>query len=293
MAEGTGWPLSDRDPRSGQRSASPTKIPLVRRMHLDHLVGRIVRKTASSTSGSQHGPGRPPTTSRRRSTANPNDGSYRYANLGWPGMINVLTAFNEHGVYITCTTARAWAGRRGLRRPGTEPRRPHRRPLVRDGVAGGAGAAPEREQGQLAVILTLADESSGAAECADHDNRVRLPDGDSAGVVNTSPPPRLGACARATLEPLDSRAFASMTHWPTPRLDRRLGGPRPHGHAVVDQDGKLIRKASATKPTKSMRTRRRTRWSPDSLNRQVVAEGSRTPEYLRPTGHRDLLGLWG
>jgi hypothetical protein len=42
---------------------------------------------------------------------NPTDGSYRYANLGWPRIVNVFTGLNEHGVYVDLYDGTSMRGR--------------------------------------------------------------------------------------------------------------------------------------------------------------------------------------
>ena len=224
---------------------------------------------------------------------NPNDGSYRYANLGWPGMINVFTALNEHGVYIDLHDGTSMGGSVVY-----EDRAPSLDALTDALVETASLEALVRRlnasRASMAVILTLADESSGAAmECAGHDNRVRLPDGDSLANVNTFLLPDWGMRKRDTVSHSLER-FDNMTA----RLAEHHGSIDASvvrdlmDMPLFDQDGKLDPQGGATKPTKIDADQTTHQMVTDVANRQVWLKVP-NPEYLTDWTPVDLLDLWG
>ena len=222
----------------------------------------------------------------------PTDGSYAYANLGWPGMINAWTCVNEHGVYLDLHDGTSMGGSVLY-----EDRAPFLQALS-DMLAETASLeALVRRLNSLRVtwglILNVADESSAASmECATYDNRVRRPDGDSLAAVNTFMNPDWGIHKRDTVSNSLTR-FANMT--------ARLADN--HGSidaakvrdlmdlTLFDDDGSFTKNGGATKPTKL---------DADQTTHQMVTDLSRRQVWLKVPNpkcfadwtHVDLNALW-
>jgi hypothetical protein len=116
----------------------------------------------------------------------PTDGSYKYATMGWPGMVFPLTALNERGVYMDLHDGTSMGGSVVCfdRIPTTS--------LLSDLMAESPSLSAMVHRFNtyamsVSAIYTLADESSAAAaECSSlAGTRVRNPDGESMVVVNT------------------------------------------------------------------------------------------------------------
>jgi hypothetical protein len=223
---------------------------------------------------------------------NPIDGSYRYANLGWPGMINVFTGLNEHGVYMDLHDGTSMGGSVLF-----EDRAPFLQALS-DMLAETASLEAlirrfNARRVTWGVIMNLADESSAASmECAIWDNRVRLPEGDSLAAVNTFLNPDWGIHKRDTVSHSLER-FENMT--------ARLADN--HGSidaakvrdlmdlTLFNDDGSFTKDGGATKPIKI---------DADQTTHQMVTDVSRrqiwlkipNPNYKTDWIPIDLTALW-
>jgi hypothetical protein len=223
---------------------------------------------------------------------NPIDGSYRYANLGWPGMINVFTGLNEHGVYMDLHDGTSMGGSVLF-----EDRAPFLQALS-DMLAETASLEAlirrfNARRVTWGVIMNLADESSAASmECAIWDNRVRLPEGDSLAAVNTFLNPDWGIHKRDTVSHSLER-FENMT--------ARLADN--HGSidaakvrdlmdlTLFNDDGSFTKDGGATKPIKI---------DADQTTHQIVTDVSRrqiwlkipNPKYKTDWIPIDLTALW-
>jgi hypothetical protein len=223
---------------------------------------------------------------------NPTDGSYRYANLGWPGMISVFTAINEHGVYMDLHDGTSMGGTVLY-----EDRAPFLQTLS-DMLAETASLEAlvrrfNSSRASWAVIMNLADGSSAASmECATWDNRVRLPEGDSLAAVNTFLNPDWGIHAHDTMSHSLER-FDNMT--------ARLADN--HGSidaakvrdlmdlTLYNEDGSFTKDGGATKPTKI---------DADQTTHQMVTDVSRREVWLKIPNPKyktdwipvDLKALW-
>ncbi|NLR91453.1 C45 family autoproteolytic acyltransferase/hydolase [Flammeovirga agarivorans] len=116
----------------------------------------------------------------------PNDGSYKMATTGWPGMFCAFTAMNEEGVYIDLHDGTSMGGSLVfLERPSIIN-------TLTDFMSESASldALKAKFNGMnnsTSTIFTIADSKSAASmECSSlNGNRVRLPKGDAITVVNT------------------------------------------------------------------------------------------------------------
>lgn len=223
---------------------------------------------------------------------NPLDGSYRYANLGWPGLINIFTGINEHGVYLDLHDGTSMGGSVMF-----EDRAPFLQALS-DMLAETASLDAiirrfNSSRVTWGLIMNLADESSAASmECAVWDNRVRHPEGDSLAAVNTFLNPDWGIHRRDTVSHSLER-FNNMT--------ARLAD----NHGVIDaakvrdlmdltlfnDDGSFTKNGGATKPIKI---------DADQTTHQIVTDVSRrqiwlkipNPKYKTDWIPIDLTALW-
>jgi hypothetical protein len=223
---------------------------------------------------------------------NPKDGSYRYANLGWAGMINVFTAVNEHGVYMDLHDGTSMGGSVLY-----EDRAPFLQSLS-DMLAETASLEAlvrrfNSSRVTWGLIINLADESSAASmECATYDNRVRRPDGDSLVAVNTFLNPDWGIHKRDTVSHSLER-FDNMTA----RLADSQGSIDAAkvrdlmDLSLFDADGSFTKNGGATKPTKI---------DADQTTHQMVTDLSRrqiwlkipNPKYETGWTPVDLNALW-
>lgn len=130
----------------------------------------------------------------------PNDGSYRYAAVTWPGMFAPFTILNEHGIYLDVHDGASMGGSVVHQD----------RPPIAGGVldmmseTSSLNALIQRLNGvncSVSLILNIADESNAASmECSSlAGNRIQHPDGDSMVAVNTFLNPDWGIHVRNTL----------------------------------------------------------------------------------------------
>lgn len=224
----------------------------------------------------------------------PTDGSYRWANVGWPGMYFLLTAINEHGVYVDLHDGTSMGG------SVVYVDRASILGLLTDAICdtSSAMALVRRLQAvanSTSVILTVADEDSAASmECSSlGGNRLRLPDdGDSLVVVNTFLNPDWGLAKRETISN-SLRRFDNMTA----RLADHAGEVDAKvtrdvmDLTLFDSNGEFAKNGGCTKPTKI---------DADSTVHQTVCDVHRrqlwvkvpNPDYFADWTHLDLNSLW-
>ncbi len=150
---------------------------------------------------------------------NPDDGRYRYASVGWPGIYCALTALNEHGVYLDVHDGTSMGGTVIYKD------RPPITGIINDIISDTASLKGliKRLNGincSASLILNLADESNAASmECSSlGGNRVRFSDSNSMVAVNSFLNPDWGIHMRDTLSHSLER-LANMTR----RLDENKG----------------------------------------------------------------------
>ena len=224
---------------------------------------------------------------------NPTDGGYRYANLGWPGMITLYTGFNEHGVYIDLHDGSSMGGSVVF-----EDRAPFMNVLVDilsetsslDAVVSRLNAS----RTSVGLILSLADGQSGASmECASWgDHRVRRSDGDTMVVVNSFLNPDWGIHKRDTVSHSLER-HSNMTD----RLEEN------HGKIdagkirdlmdipIFNKDGSLMKNGGCTKPTKQDADQTTHQMVTDIAQRKVWLKVP-NPKYYADWVEIDLRKLW-
>ncbi|ANQ52586.1 hypothetical protein MY04_5254 [Flammeovirga sp. MY04] len=116
----------------------------------------------------------------------PNDGSYKMATTGWPGMYASFTAMNEKGVYIDVHDGTSMGGSVVFLE----------RPSILNELIDIMSESPSLDavksrfngmNNSVSIIFTIADKNSAASVEASslNGNRVRLPKGESLTVVNT------------------------------------------------------------------------------------------------------------
>ncbi len=132
--------------------------------------------------------------------SNPDDGSYRYASVTWPGMFAPYTVLNEHGIYLDVHDGSSMGGSVVMKD----------RPPIAGGLldimseTATLKALIQRLQGvntSVSIILNLADESNAVSmECSSlAGSRIRYPEGDSMVSVNTFLNPDWGIHVRNTV----------------------------------------------------------------------------------------------
>lgn len=224
----------------------------------------------------------------------PNDGSYKFATAGWPGMFCAFTAINEHGVYLDVHDGTSMGGSLVF----TE--RPSILNTLTDLMSEtkSLSALVSKLNGMLnstSMILSIADENgAGSMECSSlGGNRLREPDGQSLAVVNTFLGKDWGLGKRETVSN-SLRRFANM--------EDRLADNKGKVDAQVirnimdlrifNPDGSFAEKGGATKPTKQ---------DADLTNYQMVCDVKQrqvwlkipVPDYFVDWTQFDLNELWG
>ena len=223
----------------------------------------------------------------------PNDGSFKYATAGWPGMYAAFTALNEHGAYFDLHDGTSMGGSLIYKE------RPSLLNELTDFMSECSSLASliARFNGtanSAATIFSMCDENSGAAmECSSlGGNRVRLPDGESIVITNTFFGANWGLGARETVSNSICR-FENMTA----RLAESAG--KVDAATVRDlmdlrlfnEDGTFAENGGCTKPTKQ---------DADLTNHQVVTDVKRrkmwmkvpVPDYFADWTEFDLNALW-
>ncbi len=225
----------------------------------------------------------------------PTDGSYKYATMGWPGILFPLTALNEHGAYMDIHDGTSMGSNVVCyeRIPCTS--------LLSDLMAESPSLSAmvyrlNTYAMSTAMILTLADESSAASmECSSlAGSRVRNPNGEAMVVVNTFLSDNWGIGKRDSLTHSLSARLPNMTN--------RLAENKGKVDAAVtckimdlklyDANGKLAVNGGCTKPINQ---------DEDITVHQVVTDVKRRQMWLkRPSPavfadwtHFDLKELWG
>ncbi len=223
----------------------------------------------------------------------PDDGSYKTASLGWPGMYCTFSVLNEHGVYLDVHDGTSMGGSVVF-----EDRPSILNTLV-DLLSETASldALVRRLNGiwhSTSMILSIADETAGASmECSSlAGNRLRKPEGDCIAVVNTFLNPDWGLGARETVSN-SLRRYANMT--------ARLADNEGKVDAEVvrqimdlrlfNEDGSFVENGGATKPTNQ---------DADLTTHQIVADIKQrkvwlkvpVPDYFVDWTPIDLNKLW-
>lgn len=222
----------------------------------------------------------------------PDDGSYRYAYVSWPGMYAPFTTLNEHGIYLDVHDGASMGGSVVYKD------RPPIAGAITDMMSETASlnALTRRLHGvncSVSLILNLADESNAASmECSSlGGNRIRLPEGDSLVSVNSFLNPDWGIHRRDTI----SHSLERLSNM-TDRLSENNGNiDTTKTCELMDlplfEDDNTLGKG-CTKPTKV---------DIDQTTHQVVTDVSRrqlwlkvpNQDYLTDWTHFDLKALWG
>ena len=224
---------------------------------------------------------------------NPTDGGYRYANLGWPGMITLYTGINEHGVYIDLHDGSSMGGSVVF-----ADRAPFMNVLVDilsetkslDATVSRLNAS----RTSVGLILSLADQNSGASmECASWgDHRVRRSDDDTMVVVNSFLNPDWGIHKRDTVSHSLER-FSNMTA----RLEENKGNIDAQkvrdlmDIRLFNEDGTFKKNGGCTKPTKQDADQTTHQMVTD-LAQRIVWLKVPNPKYLTDWVEIDLKKLW-
>jgi hypothetical protein len=224
----------------------------------------------------------------------PTDGSYKYATMGWPGILFPLTALNECSAYMDLHDGTSMGS------SVIYEERPSSLNVVSDllceaALFSGFVTRLNRLATSISTILTLGDETTGGAmECSSlAGNRLRKPDVDSLTVVNTFLDPDWGLGKRETVSN-SLRRYANMTA----RLADNTGKVNAEivrglmDLTLFNADGTFAEKGGATKPTKQ---------DADLTNYQTVVDVKRREMWMKvpsPTAfadwtHFDLKELWG
>ena len=224
---------------------------------------------------------------------NPTDGGYRYANLGWPGMITLFTGINEHGVYIDLHDGTSMGGSVVF-----EDRTPFVNALC-DIISETASLEAvlsriNSARPSMSVILSLADQNSGASmECSSlADNRVRQSDDDTMVVVNTFLNPDWGIHKRDTVSHSLER-FHNMTA----QLAENKGNIDAHkvrdlmDIRLFNEDGTFKKNGGCTKPTQQDADQTTHQMVTDIAQRKVWLKVP-NPKYLTDWVEIDLKKLW-
>ena len=182
----------------------------------------------------------------------PNDGSYKFATTGWPGMYCAFTAINEHGVYLDLHDGTSMGGSLVF----------FERPSILNTLtdllseSDSLRALVSKLNGILnstSMILSVADENgAGSMECSSlGGNRLRIPHGESMAVVNTFLVDDWGLGKRETVSN-SLRRYANMKD----RLAENKGKMDAQvtrnlmDLRIFNPDGTFAEKGGATKPTK-------------------------------------------
>ena len=181
----------------------------------------------------------------------PNDGSFKYATAGWPGMYCAFTAVNEHGAYLDLHDGTSMGGSLIYKE------RPSILNTLTDFMSECASldsliARFNGTSNSASTIYSMCDEHGGASmECSSlAGNRVRMPEGDSMAVANTFFGSNWGLGARETVSN-SMRRYANMTA----RLAENDG--KVDASVVRDlmdlrlfnEDGTFAENGGCTKPT--------------------------------------------
>lgn len=205
---------------------------------------------------------------------NPTDGSNRFANLGWPGWLWVMTALNDKGVYMDLHDGTSMGGNVVFADRGSFVN------SVFDMMAecDHAEAVSDRMnslRNDLSWIWTVADSTPNgfSYECPQFDNRRRNPDGDTLAVVNTFMLDDWGIHRRETLSN-SIRRYDNLT--------ARLA--EAHGKIDTDKamdifdltlfndDGTFRENGGVTKPTKQ---------DADLTDHQIVTKPSELQVWMK------------
>lgn len=227
----------------------------------------------------------------------PTDGSYKYATMGWPGFLFPLTAINEHGAYMDLHDGSSMGSSIVCKEriPCTN--------ILADLMAESPSLTAmvhrlNTYNMSTAMILTLADENSGAAmECTSlGGSRVRTPDSGSNSMVvtNTFMCDNWGIGKRDSVTKSLSGRFPNMTN----RLAENVGKMNAAltcklmDLKLYDANGKVDPNGGCTKPTNQ---------DEDITVHQVVTDVKNRKMWLKRPSPKayadwtlvDLKELWG
>jgi hypothetical protein len=196
---------------------------------------------------------------------NPSDGSNAFANLGWPGWLFIMTAVNEHGVYIDMHDGSSMGGALVYKDRASFLNATFDMMAECDH----AEAVSDRMNSlssDVSLIYSVADASpSGFSfECPSWDSRRRDPDGDTMVVVNTFMVPDWGIRKWETLshslkryENLTARVAEAHGAIDTAKAMEIFDLP------LFNEDGSFRENGGPTKPTKQ---------DADLTDHQIVAD---------------------
>lgn len=224
---------------------------------------------------------------------NPTDGGYRYANLGWPGMITLYTGINEYGLYIDLHDGSSMGGSVVF-----EDRAPFMNALAdilsETKSLDAAISRLNASRTSVGLILSLADGQSGASmECASWgDHRVRRSDGDTQVVVNTFLNPDWGIHKRDTVSHslerynnMKARLAESSGDIDAKKVRDLMDIP------IFNKDGSLKENGGCTKPTKQDADQTTHQMVTDIAQRKVWLKVP-NPKYYADWEEVDLGILW-
>ena len=224
---------------------------------------------------------------------NPTDGGYRYANLGWPGMITLYTGINEYGLYIDLHDGSSMGGSVVF-----EDRAPFMNALTdilsETKSLDAAISRLNASRTSVGLILSLADGQSGASmECASWgDHRVRRSDGDTQVVVNTFLNPDWGIHKRDTVSHslerynnMKARLAESSGDIDAKKVRDLMDIP------IFNKDGSLKENGGCTKPTKQDADQTTHQMVTDIAQRKVWLKVP-NPKYYADWEEVDLGILW-
>ena len=224
---------------------------------------------------------------------NPTDGGYRYANLGWPGMITLYTGINEYGVYIDLHDGSSMGGSVVF-----EDRAPFMNVLVdilsESKTLDAAISRFNAARTSVGLILSIADEQSGASmECASWgDHRVRRPDGDTMVIVNSFLNPDWGIHKRDTVSHSLERYHNMTDRLAENQGDIDAGKIRDlMDIPIFNKDGTFMKNGGCTKPTKQDADQTTHQMVTDIVQRKVWLKVP-NPKYYADWVEIDLNELW-
>ncbi|KXX71577.1 C45 family peptidase [Flammeovirga sp. SJP92] len=223
----------------------------------------------------------------------PNDGSYKMATAGWPGMYAAFTAVNEHGVYLDIHDGTSMGGSLVFLE------RPSLLNTLTDFMSESADlqSLKNRFNGTLnsvSIIFTIADKKNAAsAECSSlNGNRIRIAEDDAFVVVNSFLNKDWGLGKRETVSN-SLRRFSNMTD--------RLAEKRGEVDAkmtrelmdirLFNEDGTFKENGGCLKPTKQDADLTNYQTVFD-INDQKVWIKIPVPEYFADWTEIDLKTLW-
>ena len=219
----------------------------------------------------------------------PNDGSYKFATTGWPGMYCPFTAINEKGVYLDLHDGTSMGGSVVF----------IERPSILNQLTDFMSESPTmdalvaRLNSNLlsaSMILSIADENgAGSMECSSlAGNRLRTEQGDAIAVVNTFLGETWGLGKRETVSN-SLRRYANMND----RLAENKGKVNDQvvreifDLTLFNPDGTFKENGGATKPIKQDADVTNYQMVCD-INKRLVWLKTPSPDYFRDWTFIDL-----